>query len=743
MWFVLGFGTACGLCAYTWHLDHLLLPTAACVLLFAILTAAGRRYKTLRRFAVIALGCAAGFGWFHLYSSLYLQDSAKLDGAVQQAEIICTDYSVPSDYGSYAEGYITVDGKPYRVRVSLKEDLQIAPGDELRGTFSFYTTTPGGERPSVYRQSEGIFLTAYARDVEKHSGSGKTPFWAYPAIWRETLKNLLERSFPEDTVSFAKAILLGDRSGISYETSTAFKLSGISHIIAVSGMHVAILSALLCRFCFNRRYLILLAGTPILILFAAITGFSPSITRAVIMQILMMLGMALDREYDGITALSFAAFAMLLVNPLVISSVSFQLSVGCMLGIFLFEEPLSHWMTRQLKAKGKGIPAKCKRWIGRTISVTLASMSLTTPLVAYYFGAVSLVSVVTNLLVLWVMGAVFYGALLVCIAGWVFPGACGVIAWVVSWPIRYILWIAKLLASFPLAAVYVQSIYIVAWLILCYALLAVFCLDHLRKPLLLLSCMVISLCAALCLSWLEPMRWEYSVTVLDVGQGQSILLQSEGRTFLVDCGGSSDTKSADIAAETLLAGGTDHLDGIILTHFDRDHAGGIFNLLTRISADWILVPKCRDGEVTLQQLESYMPGKVTVVSETSEISYDNTVMTVFPPVLERSGNENSLCILFQGEKYGTLITGDREHLGESVLLKQTDLPEVDILIAGHHGAEDSTTQQLLDAVRPEYVFISVGENRYGHPHDALLARLKNNGCIIYRTDQNGDIVFRR
>ena len=230
---------------------------------------------------------------------------------------------------------------------------------------------------------------------------------------------------------------------------------------------------------------------------------------------------------------------------------------------------------------------------------------------------------------------------------------------------------------------------------------------------------------------------------MDVGQGQSILLQSEGRTFLVDCGGSSDTKSADIAAETLLAGGTDHLDGIILTHFDRDHAGGIFNLLTRISADWILVPKCRDSEVTLQQLESYMPGKVTVVSETSEISYDNTVMTVFPPVLERSGNENSLCILFRGEKYGTLITGDREHLGESVLLKQTDLPEVDILIAGHHGAEDSTTQQLLDAVRPEYVFISVGKNRYGHPHDALLARLKNNGCIIYRTDQNGDIVFRR
>ena len=99
--------------------------------------------------------------------------------------------------------------------------------------------------------------------------------------------------------------------------------------------------------------------------------------------------------------------------------------------------------------------------------------------------------------------------------------------------------------------------------------------------------------------------------------------------------------------------------------------------------------------------------------------------------------------MFRDEKYGTLITGDRESLGEHVLLKQAELPEVDVLIAGHHGSESSSTRELLDVIRPAYVFISVGENSYGQPSSEVLARLHAYGCNIYRTDLNGKIEFRR
>lgn len=743
MWFTLGFAGACTFCAYSWKLKLLVIPAAAFAILAVLLLFGSRKIKPLRGIAAACIGCALGLLWISAYSTLYLHNAAALDGSVAKTVITCTDYSVSNDYGAVAEGFLSVDGKPYRVRVYLNDDLETKPADRLSGTFRFLATTPDGQKASAYRQSEGVFLIAYERSAEKLEAEGETPFWVYPAAWREQLRLILEASFPEDTVGFARAILLGDRRGIDYETNTAFKVSGISHIIAVSGLHVSILCALIYRFCLRKRHLVALVGIPILILFAAITGFSPSITRAVVMQILVILGMALDREYDGMTALAFSCLLMTAINPLVVTSVGLQLSAGCMAGIFLFQEPISDWAKRIIHPDRKGHFYRTKKWICHTISATFSSMSLTMPLVAYYFGTVSLVGVLTNLLTLWVLSAVFYGILLVCAAAWICPAACSVIAWVISWPIRYILGVSKLLASVPIAAVYTKSVYVVIWLVFCYILLAIFCMDQRRKPLLLTCCATIGLCAALCLSWMDPLTDDYRITVLNVGQGQSILMQSRDRTFLVDCGGSSDTATADIAAETLLSQGTNHLDGIILTHYDRDHAGGLPYFLTRISADWLLVPENPEASEQRKQLEALMAGQVITVSEACEIAFDDTVLSVYPPVLEKWSNENSLCVLFRDEKYATLITGDRESFGERVLLKQAELPEVDVLIAGHHGSESSSTRELLDAIHPKFAFISVGENSYGQPSPEVLGRLHAYGCNIYRTDLNGKLEFRR
>ena len=119
-------------------------------------------------------------------------------------------------------------------------------------------------------------------------------------------------------------------------------------------------------------------------------------------------------------------------------------------------------------------------------------------------------------------------------------------------------------------------------------------------------------------------------------------------------------------------------------------------------------------------------------------------MTLFAPISAESDNENSICILFQREDCGILITGDRGAKGESALLRTYSIPNVDILVAGHHGSAGSTTQELLDATRPQYAFISAGEdNRYGHPAPIILERLAQAGCEIYRTDTHGTIIFRR
>jgi len=454
----------------------------------------------------------------------------------------------------------------------------------------------------------------------------------------------------------------------------------------------------------------------------------------------MLLSLLFDKEYDGPTALSFAVLAMLTFNPLAITSVSLQLSVASVAGIFLFREGIQNWIISLFVVqKEKTLKARLIKWLSASVAITLSAMTLTTPLCAIYFGTVSLIGVVTNLLTLWVISFVFYGIMAVCLLHFVWQGGAALLAKIISLPIRYILIVAKGLGNLPLASVYTASIYIVAWLVFCYILLVIFlCLKN-RRPLVFGCCAVIGLCAALLASWLEPLTDDCRMTVLDVGQGQAILLQSEGRTYLVDCGGDSDTETADLIAGTLLSQGVDCLDGIILTHYDRDHAGALENLLTRIPADLLLLPNTENA-----QLYPQTGGNTLYVTDQLEIAFGGAKLSVFGPIYAGDDNENSMCILFERENCAILITGDRSAFGERMLMRKTDLPDVNVLIAGHHGSHNSTSEELLAAVTPETVIISAGEdNRYGHPAPALLDRLRQFGCTVYRTDIHGTIIYRR
>lgn len=741
MWFTLGVGTVCALCAYFWLTEGLWILAMAMGMLSLGALLLCRRVKWLRCAAAVLLGCAAGLVWFQMYAFYYLAPVSQLDGETIDTSIAATDYSYETDYGAAVEGILTVEGKPVRVKAYLNGENSVRPGDRLLGPFRFRVTTPDGADEPTAHQGKGIFLLAYEEETAQLQEPEQMPRWTIPARLRYRLLDMLGKYFPEDTAGFAKALLLGDRNGIDYETNTAFKLSGISHVIAVSGLHVTILFTLISMLCFRRRWLVALFGIPVLFLFAAAAGFSPSITRACIMQCLMIGAAVLNKEYDGPTELAFSCLVMLLVNPLVITSVSFQLSVGCMIGIFLFSNRIRAFLEEKYLKRGSRF-RKTGRWLIGSVSVTLSAMAVTTPLVAYYFGTVSLVGILTNLLTLWVISFIFYGIMLVCLLGTFWPAAASVTAIVISWPIRYVLAVSKTLAAFPLSAVYTASVYIVAWLAFCYLLLAAFLLAKRKRPGVFFCCVVIGLCAALTASWQEPLTADSSITVLDVGQGQCILLQSDGRTYVVDCGGSDGEESADVAAEKLLSQGVFRLDGVILTHFDSDHSAGVKHLLSRIPAELLIVPDCRDEENVLQQLIPLVPQTVQV-SDSAMFSYENTEISIFGPVVPDSGNESSLAILFRRENCDILITGDRSAFGERILLKTAKLPQVDILVAGHHGAKNSSCEELLAAVKPEIAVISVGENHFGHPAQEVLDRFAAIGAVVYRTDQHGTIILRR
>ena len=736
MWFALGFGAGCALCAYLLPRQMLAFMAVSFGVVGILFAVFGGKWTFFGRPALVLLGCALAAMWFQGYYHFYLNDAVAVDAETLTARIHATDYSYETDYGSAINGDVVLNGKTYHAKAYLKDTVELTPGMEIAGDFRFRVTTPDGEKAATYHQGQGVFLLLY-QSGEFTATDGEQTWQDKIAVLRRNMKNILETAFPEDASPFAKALLLGDTQDLGYEVDTDFKVSGIRHVVAVSGLHVSILFALLSALTLKNRYLTALVGFPMLFLFAALAGFTPSVTRSCLMLSLTLLGLLLEKNYDGPTALSFAALVMLGCNPLTITNVGFQLSVGSVAGIYAFAAPISGWITG-LFGQIKGRKAKLVKWLAASVSITLSAMVCTVPLCALYFGTVSLVGVVTNLLTLWMISFIFYGILAVCLLGLFLPGAAGLAAWVIAWPIRCVLLIAKLMADIPLAAVYTKSEYIVYWLVFVYVLLAVFWISWNRKPIVLLCVGALGLCFALLASWYRPMTDEIRLTVLDVGQGQSLIVQTEGRTFLVDCGGDSETAAADTAAATLLSQGIAKLDGVIVTHGDRDHAGGVPGLLSRVDTRLLILPGDGAG------LQDTTAGEVVYPDRDMVLTAGDTKITVFVPRFGGTGNENSLCVLFDTEKCDILITGDRNAFGERSLLRNSYVPDVDVLIAGHHGSKASTSQELLDAVEPEIVCISVSaDNHYGHPSPEVLQRLQDFGCAVYRTDLNGDILIRR
>ncbi len=744
LWFTVGFTGAVAVGAYLLPPQLYFYVSGGCALVLALSLVLMFRFPKARIAAMVAFGCVLGFLWQSVFEANYLSVARSLDGNTVTLTLTAEDCSYVTDYGAATQCSVEIDGKRYKIWTYHDEEFLLEPGDTLTGQFLIRSTLPGGSSESDYNRSHGIFLTARAKGELSYAQAETLPWRLYPVRWRIQLTQRLQELFPADTAGFARALLLGDTDGIDYETDTAFKISGIRHIIAVSGLHISILFSLVYFFVGRRKWLVALLGLPMLLLFAAIAGFSPSITRACIMHALTVLALLLDREYDPPTALSFAVLTMLVTDPWTITHVGFQLSVGCVMGIFLFAEPMQNWLLdRKRLGRFKGRKGKLVKWLAISASISISANIITTPLSALYFGTVSLVSVLTNLLTLWIISYIFYGIMLSLAASALFYPLGVMVAWLVAWPIRFVLSVAKLLAAFPLAAVYTESIYIVFWLIFCYILLAVFLLCKQKHPLLLGSCAAICLCVALLASWLEPTVDDCRLTVLDVGQGQCILLQSDGKHYLIDCGGDSDEKTADKAAALLLSQGIHKLDGLILTHFDGDHADGAAYLLQRIAVDTLFLPNSLDSNDVTETLLQHAGSTVLRVDRQTEIQFDHTKITLVPSKNGESDNESGLCVLFQRQNCDILITGDLSAKGELELMETISLPQLEVLIVGHHGSKYSTSRELLYKTQPQYAIISVGaDNFYGHPTPEVLDRLQVAGCIVLRTDKLGNIIYR-
>lgn len=718
-----------------------LLPYAAmgCAVLGA-LWALLLRDDDRRRALLVGLGLATALAWSWAYARLVLAPFEALAGTRETLTLEAVDYPSATDYGSRVE--VRVVGGVLRGKAICyggAELLELEPG--MRATMPVEVrsaATIRGEEVTTHL-SRGVFALLYGRGeaaVEPgHAGSLRY----LPQRLARRMLDVIAESFPERTRPFMNAILLGDRYELSDEDKTDLSEAGLYHVTAVSGLHCAFLASLLGFLIGkHRRALLSAVAIPVLLLYALAVGLTPSVVRACVMLILLLLAPLFGRESDPPTSLSFALFLILLANPFAAKSVSLQLSFAAMAGLI--------WLTPRLyeriRAKKRG---KAAWFVLGSLSATAGALVFTIPLSAFYFNTLPLAAPLSNLLCLWAATLTFASGFITVLVGLAWRSAAHVLAYVPHFGALYLLTAARYLTKIPYHAVYFSNNYLKYWLVYAYALfIACRFMPEAKRRYFVASLLA---AAALALTvWVNalPMRGgSLHIVALDIGQGQSVVLHSKRATALIDCGSKSYVDAGDVTADYLRSIGVDTLDYVVLSHYHADHCNGLPVLVSRMKVKRLILPDIEEddelrGKVLALAERCGVP--VSFVRETQTLPLGDASVTVYPPVAEGDMNEEGLTALCTTGNFDALFTGDMDANTEYLLIAAYPLPDIEVLMAGHHGSRYSTGGDLLAEVKPEVGVVSCGAgNSYGHPHEEALRRLTDAGAAVYRTDLQGNI----
>jgi len=674
------------------------------------------------------------------------------------------------------EGNFPVVGNLLLTVRDRKNDLRY--GDRVRFISRLYlprpATNPGGFDYQRFLALQEIWVTAYANDssevVRMEEGQGNA-FFHFVERGREKIRAFLDGNAPEKSRGIIKALILGERGEISKEVNEQFIISGVNHILSISGLHVALVAAfffgatrltlrlfpsLLLHLNLNKTSA-LVAVVPV-IFYTFIAGLGVAAVRSMIMTLSFLLALLLDREKDLYDALFLAAFLILIATPAALFDLSFQLSFLSVLAILYLVPRFAEyfaWLKAWVDEKPFW-PRKLLIYLGGSLLTSAAAILGTGPLVVYYFNRISFIGFLSNLLLVPLMGLVnTLLSLLTGMSAFIFHPLAKIVTALNVFLLDISLALVDFFSHFPLASRRVTTPTIPELLLFYGMLIFAANLKRWKRAIHGLIVLVgIFLAFQVHGYYTLHQANELIVTFLDVGQGDAAIIHfPRGKVMVIDGGGSPDGSfdpGERIVAPYLWKEKIKTLDYLVCTHPHPDHLQGLLFLLDNFEVGRIWNNEAWEGDYPLaEKFLASAGGRLQKMGrgEVPEEIGGVKVEFLHPPMVEKKGrfffgNDASLVMRFAFGKVSFLFCGDAERDAEEEILRFTTNIQSTVIKVPHHGSRTSSTQRFVEGVRPKYaVFTVKAGGRPRLPHPSVLERYEGMGAQIYRSDRDGAITF--
>lgn len=613
---------------------------------------------------------------------------------------------------------------------------------EVTGTIAdFQTQRNHGEYDSKgHYRTEGIWVCMSGKvKIISHG-----PFYfKMLADFKDRFAEALDLIAADNTSGTFKAMILGDKSELDTQLSDMFRKNGISHILAISGLHLSIVGLTLYKLLrrMGMGFFVCAAVSIVLLIgYGILTGNSISTVRALIMFIISVNAQVTGRRYDIATSAGLAALLLLIHRPLYVRSCGFLLSFGAVAGIVLIGRAFTNILPESL-------PCTLRKFLNALMGSVGVSLA-TIPVLGWFYYEISVYAVLLNLIVIPLMTFVMAGGIIGGLLA-MFCKSAGVYVIGLSYYIlklyEIICGFAKQLPNYLMVTGRPDIKQVVVYAVLIIAL-CIIALKMKKSYKNLLFVTAFCTFAAVLLFYRPDDK--LAVHMLDVGQGQCILVENDGKYILVDCG-SSDIKN--VASKRIIPClkyyGVSQLDGVFITHLDDDHFNGLNEL---ISQENIRIKRIFYGGMQNDisgVLQCNIPCE-KLYAKTS-LQWGSTCINFYNPYENISyHDENSASLVFSVEKETVLLlfTGDLDGENEkNVVDLMENIKNYDfrLLQVAHHGSKNSSTAKFLEYVQPDLAIISCGiKNSYGHPHKETLKRFAEVNADVYNTAGYGEITIK-